>query len=225
MALISYWEGGVSRQVTLAELSALREAEASAASASPPQSAIEQLEAEVAEMSSIQAAMVSRATECDSDMSIEEVQVLSSELTAAMARLMPQLSGSRPPPTAEHLAAVLASREVALFVARLAPSAAASSAVPPAVPLAAPPIVGAVSLVTFNVPSGRRAAVEDLVVDSSARGRGIGRLLLECALDAARKKGVLKVELTSRPSRVAANALYQRAGFTLRETNCYSLAL
>ena len=221
MAFISYWEGGVSRQVTLAELSALREAEASAASASPPQSAIEQLEAEVAEMSSIQAAMVSRAT----DMSIEEVQVLSSELTAAMARLMPQLSGSRPPPTVEHLAAVLASPEVALFVARLVPSAAASSAVPPAVPLAAPPIVGAVSLVTFNVPSGRRAAVEDLVVDSSARGRGIGRLLLECALDAARSKGVLKVELTSRPSRVAANALYQRAGFTLRDTNCYSLAL
>ena len=189
-----------------------------AAAASRPQAATERLEADMAEMESIQAAMDRfRCTAAvASDISIEEMKVPGSEITAAMARLMPQLSEDRPPPTAEHLAAVIASPEVALFVARLAPSSRASS-------ISVPTIVGTISLVTFDVPSGRRAAIEDLVVDSSARGQGIGRLLLERALDAARSKGAVKVQLTSRPSRVAANALYRRAGFSLRETNCYSL--
>ena len=196
-----------------------------AAAASRPQAATERLEADMAEMESIQAAMDRfRCTAAvASDISIEEMKVPGSEITAAMARLMPQLSEDRPPPTAEHLAAVIASPEVALFVARLTPSSRASISIPPAVPPTAPPIVGTISLVTFDVPSGRRAAIEDLVVDSSARGQGIGRRLLERALDAARSKGAVKVQLTSRPSRVAANALYRRAGFSLRETNCYSL--
>ena len=187
-----------------------------AAAASRPQAATERLEADMAEMESIQAAMDRfRCTAAvASDISIEEMKVPGSEITAAMARLMPQLSEDRPPPTAEHLAAVIASPEVALFVARR------HRDLPPPT---AEHIVGTISLVTFDVPSGRRAAIEDLVVDSSARGQGIGRRLLERALDAARSKGAVKVQLTSRPSRVAANALYRRAGFSLRETNCYSL--
>lgn len=214
--MVTVWEHGVSRQVALEEMLDMHEDERAAA-ASRPQAATERLEADMAEMESIQAAMDRfRCTAAvASDISIEEMKVPGSEITAAMARLMPQLSEDRPPPTAEHLAAVIASPEVALFVARLRPSSTASISVPT--------IVGTISLVTFDVPSGRRAAIEDLVVDSSARGQGIGRLLLERALDAARSKGAVKVQLTSRPSRVAANALYRRAGFSLRETNCYSL--
>jgi ribosomal protein S18 acetylase RimI-like enzyme len=41
----------------------------------------------------------------------------------------------------------------------------------------------------------------------------------------ARERSCVTVDLTSRPSREAANRLYQRAGFQLRETNLYRFDL
>ena len=82
-------------------------------------------------------------------------------------------------------------------------------------------VFGMLSLVLFRSPTGRKAWVEDVVVDEKARGRGVGKLLTEHAIQVAREHGAHSVDLTSRPSREAANALYQRVGFEQRVTNVY----
>jgi ribosomal protein S18 acetylase RimI-like enzyme len=81
------------------------------------------------------------------------------------------------------------------------------------------------TLVVFRIPTGVRAWIEDVVVDESARGHGVGEALNRAALDGARRKGAKTVDLTSRPSRAAANRLYQRLGFVARETNVYRYEL
>ena len=65
---------------------------------------------------------------------------------------------------------------------------------------------------------------EDVVGDGEARGQGAGQALVEAAVEHAGKLGARTVDLTSRPSREAANRLYRRAGFELRETNVYRYA-
>jgi ribosomal protein S18 acetylase RimI-like enzyme len=77
----------------------------------------------------------------------------------------------------------------------------------------------------FRIPTGVRAWIEDVVVDGSARGHGVGEALNLAAIEHARKNGAVTVDLTSRPSREAANRLYQRIGFTARETNIYRYSL
>jgi ribosomal protein S18 acetylase RimI-like enzyme len=86
-------------------------------------------------------------------------------------------------------------------------------------------IVGTLTLVVFRIPTGVRAWIEDVVVDDAARGHGVGELLNVRALEVARSKGAKTVDLTSRPSREAANRLYQRIGFQPRETNVYRFSL
>jgi ribosomal protein S18 acetylase RimI-like enzyme len=70
-----------------------------------------------------------------------------------------------------------------------------------------------------------RAWIEDVVVDESARGHGVGEALNLAAIDESRKRGAITVELTSRPSREAANRLYQKMGFVARDTNVYRYSL
>ena len=82
-------------------------------------------------------------------------------------------------------------------------------------------VLGMLSLVTFPIPTGLRGWVEDVVVDTKARGKGVGKLLTMHALKEAQKMGVLTVDLTSRPSRDVANRLYQSVGFSARVTNVY----
>jgi len=86
-------------------------------------------------------------------------------------------------------------------------------------------IVGSLTLALFRIPTGLRAWIEDVVVDDAARGKGVGRKLNEAAIDHARSVGATTVDLTSRPSREAANRLYQRLGFEARETNIYRFKL
>jgi ribosomal protein S18 acetylase RimI-like enzyme len=82
-------------------------------------------------------------------------------------------------------------------------------------------IIGTATLVTFRIPTGMRAWIEDVVVDEAGRGQGVGMALTEAMVERARELGSRTVDLTSRPSREAANRLYQRAGFAARETNVY----
>jgi ribosomal protein S18 acetylase RimI-like enzyme len=82
-------------------------------------------------------------------------------------------------------------------------------------------IVGSLTLAVFAIPTGIRAWIEDVVVDESARGLGAGEALTMAALDTAKAKGATSVDLTSRPSREAANRLYLRLGFVARTTNVY----
>ena len=146
-------------------------------------------------------------------MTVELVTTSSPEIVEAMERLIPQLSRSAPALTAEQCEAFIAQEGVFLFVFR--PEAEAGQSAP---------ILGMLTLATFTIPTGLRAWVEDVVVDGEARGQGAGQALVEAAVEHAGKLGARTVDLTSRPSREAANRLYRRAGFKLRETNVYRYA-
>ena len=141
---------------------------------------------------------------------IEVASQVTPELVAAFARLIPQLSKSNPPPSERDLASIVTSRSSVLFMAH------DESIADPV-----EQIVGSLTLVLFRIPTGLRAWIEDVVVHESTRGKGVGQLLNEAALDYAHKAGAQTVDLTSRPTREAANRLYQRLGFKLRETNVY----
>jgi ribosomal protein S18 acetylase RimI-like enzyme len=80
------------------------------------------------------------------------------------------------------------------------------------------------TLVTFPIPTGLRAWIEDVVVDGEARGRGAGAALTTEAVRIARAAGARTVDLTSRPSRAAANRLYERLGFQVRDSKVFRLA-
>ena len=80
---------------------------------------------------------------------------------------------------------------------------------------------GSLTLVIFKIPTGIRAWIEDVVVDKDSRGKGVGKLLTEKAIELAEQHGAKTIDLTSRPSREAANALYRKAGFKQRDTNIY----
>ncbi len=86
-------------------------------------------------------------------------------------------------------------------------------------------MAGTLTLVVFRIPTGIRAWIEDVVVDESLRGRGAGDALTRAALDKAAELGARTVDLTSRPSREAANRLYQRIGFERRDTHVYRIML
>ncbi len=131
------------------------------------------------------------------------------ELAAALERLVAQLSRSNPPPTRQQVDELLASPAISQFVARDEDGS----------------IVGVSTLAVFRIPTGRRAWIEDVIVESTLNGRGIGRQLTETMLAHAREQGCVTVDLTSRPSREAANHLYQKVGFERRETNVYRLTL
>jgi ribosomal protein S18 acetylase RimI-like enzyme len=135
---------------------------------------------------------------------VEIVTEVTPELVDAFARLIPQLSSSNPPPDADALAAVVGADVNTVFVARADDGE----------------IVGTLTLCVFPIPTATRAWIEDVVVDSEHRG-GIGRALTGAALERAVALGAKTVDLTSRPTREAANALYVKMGFALRTTNCY----
>jgi ribosomal protein S18 acetylase RimI-like enzyme len=139
-----------------------------------------------------------------------EVVEVDDELVAAFVRLTPQLSSSSPAPGADELAAIVASPATVMFIARDVETG---------------EIVGSLTLALFRIPTGIRAWIEDVVVDQAARGQGVGEALNQAALSRARAEGAKTVDLTSRPSREAANRLYKRIGFEQRDTNVYRLKL
>ena len=136
---------------------------------------------------------------------IEEAAAVSSELVAAIAALVGQLSSSARAPTPAQLDAIVASPASRLLLARDGEGR----------------VIGMLTLVLFPIPTGVRAWIEDVVVDADARGRGVGALLTRAALRLAAAHGVRTVDLTSRPGREAANRMYAKLGFGLRATNVY----
>lgn len=135
---------------------------------------------------------------------IEQVTEVTPELMDAMQRLIPQLSVKKPPTEAE-LRLLVGSESSSLVVARNEDGT----------------IVGMACVSTYCVPTGLRAIIEDIVVDEAARGKGIGEALTRRCLNIARLKGAPHVTLSSNPGREAANHLYLRMGFTLRDTKPY----
>ena len=144
-----------------------------------------------------------------SDVTVEEAIVADPELLSAIRRLLPQLSRSAPPPEAYELETMTSSPATQLLIARLPDGS----------------IVGTLTLAIFRIPSGVRAWIEDVIVDDEARGHGVGRALCDEAIRRARLAGARTVDLTSSPTREAANRLYVRLGFDLRETNVYRFSL
>ena len=86
-------------------------------------------------------------------------------------------------------------------------------------------IAGMLTFVTYRIPSGQKAWIEDVVVDKSKQGKGVGKALVERAIEYAEQLNISKVDLTTAPFRVAANILYQKIGFIKRETNVYRLQM
>ena len=86
-------------------------------------------------------------------------------------------------------------------------------------------VMGMLTVGMYVSPTGTKAWIEDVVVDEVLRGQGLGRMLVEHAIDFCKEKGVDTVYLTSNPKRVAANGLYQSMGFVRKETNMYKLEL
>jgi ribosomal protein S18 acetylase RimI-like enzyme len=129
---------------------------------------------------------------------------LSEDVVESIGRLVSQLSSSAPPPSAGELGEIAGSTGSVLFLARLGED-----------------VVGMLTLVTYRIPTGVRAVIEDVVVDETRRGAGIGAALVSAALAESDRRGARHVDLTSRPSREAANRMYVRMGFTERETNVY----
>ncbi len=127
------------------------------------------------------------------------------ELHAALQHLVPQLSRSNPAPNLAAVRAMLTHDSVTQFLARGDDGT----------------IVGVATLATFPIPTAVRAWVEDVIVDEAVTNQGIGRLLLDAMVARAAELGAKTVDLTSRPSREAANHLYRKAGFEIRETNVY----
>jgi ribosomal protein S18 acetylase RimI-like enzyme len=139
---------------------------------------------------------------------VEKAEKVTEEIVAAFEVLIPQLSSSNPPPSRESLEKIVQSPATELFLARVDGR-----------------IVGSLTLAMFRIPTGLRAWIEDVVVDDAARGHGVGAALNIAALDEARQQGAVTVDLTSRPSREAANKLYKKLGFVERETNVYRYTL
>ena len=134
-------------------------------------------------------------------------------LVEAFSRLIPQLSSSSPPPTAAELLSIIDNPNSVLFIAELDGDDDVRS------------VVGSLTLAFYRIPTGLKAWIEDVVVDESARGLGVGEALNVAAIDESRQRGAKNVSLTSRSSREAANRLYQRLGFEPYETNLYRFGL
>ena len=140
----------------------------------------------------------------EKNIKIEEIVKVDDELLAAMNRLVPQLSNSNSPPDRSALEGIVASDSSILLAAFIDRE-----------------IVGSLTLVVFSIPTGKRAWIEDVVVDEKCRNKGIGEALNQDAIKIARQLGAKTVDLTSRPSRESANRLYKRLGFLQRDTNIY----
>ena len=139
---------------------------------------------------------------------IEAVTEATPEVHAALARLLPQLNPTLAVPTMERLQAIVADPAVTLLVARDEHE-----------------VVGTTTVIVYTTPFWIKARLDEVVVDESARGKGVGAALVRASVDLAREKGVEVVELQSAVHRAEANRLYPRMGFKLRETNVYRLVL
>jgi ribosomal protein S18 acetylase RimI-like enzyme len=134
---------------------------------------------------------------------LEQATEASAELRDAIHRLLPQLTAARTPPTLEQLADVVTGQT--LLLARGDDGG----------------IIGCATLVQYRVSSGLKGRIEDVIVDGSARGQGVGEALVRECMARANDAQVLMLELTSMPYRDSANRLYKRLGFVRKPTNVY----
>lgn len=138
---------------------------------------------------------------------LEIATTVDADLVEAARRLYPQLVPNATPPSADQLREIVESPSTTMILARD--------------PANGDRIIGSLILVTFRLGRGLKAMIEDVVVDKAAREKGIGEAMSRDAIRIAAERGAVMVDLTSLPSREAANRLYQRIGFKKRDTNVY----
>jgi GNAT superfamily N-acetyltransferase len=139
-------------------------------------------------------------------MRIQAVTNLTPEVQEALRRLLPQLNPRLAAPDAERLRRLLEDPDVVLLIARDGVQ-----------------IVGTTTVIVYTTPFWIKARLDEVVVDASARGRGVGEALVRAALDIGRERGAQVAELQSGrgPTREAAHRLYERLGFKIRETDVF----
>lgn len=140
-------------------------------------------------------------------MKIEAASEPTPDVIDAVRRLLPQLSSIKAPDD-NTVTRLISAESNTVLLARVVDE-----------------IVGMLTLVLYPLPSGLRARIEDVVVDDAARGRGVGSALTRAAMERADQAGARTIDLTSRPSRHAANRLYERLGFQRRESVVYRVTL
>ena len=139
---------------------------------------------------------------------IFKLEESSASYVVAINALLKQLSSSPVLFTDETLQAIISSEASHLFILECEGKP-----------------VGMLTIGEYLAPTGRKMWVEDVVVDEAFRGRSFGTMLIEHAIDFASSLGCGTLMLTSRPTRVAANALYRSSGFSLKETNMYKMSV
>lgn len=146
----------------------------------------------------------------EEEISIVEVKDFSPEILESIQQLTKQLDENFEPLSQDDLKNMISSSNIHLYVARLNRNNS---------------IVGMVTLVVYRIPYKMKAQVEDIVVDSSMRGKGLGKKLMQFVIGKAKEYGVKSLNLTSNPKRETANNLYSNLGFEKRDTNVYRLSL
>ena len=141
---------------------------------------------------------------------ITELVEIDDDVVDAIALLIPQLSSTAPPPSLNDLSEIAANPNTALLAAHDTHDGS---------------ILGILTFVLYRIPTGLQARIDDVVVDEAARSHGVGELLTKAAIQRGRTAGAKAIGLTSRPSREAANRLYLRMGFEVRDTNVYQMQL
>src|SRR6266849_4186059 len=141
---------------------------------------------------------------------IEPVTEATPEVHAALSRLLPQLNPQLPVPTLERLQSIVADPAVTLLLARDGEQ-----------------IVGTTTVIVYTTPFWIKARLDEVVVDESARGKGVGEALVKAALEIGRERGAQVAELQSGkgPGREAAHRLYLRLGFKIRDTDVLRIVL
>ena len=141
------------------------------------------------------------------DIAIIEITKATKEIYSVMTKLLSQLTSSELSFSQKDLKRIVASKSSILFAA--VDKELNSN------------VFGILTLVLIDIPTAALARIEDVVVDKTVRGKGIGEAITLAAIERARELGITKIDLTSSPSRIAANKLYKRLGFKQRTTNVY----
>jgi len=141
---------------------------------------------------------------------VEAVAEATPEIHAALARLLPQLNPRLEAPDMERLRRLVADPAVTLLVAREGDA-----------------IVGTTTVIVYTTPFWIKARLDEVVVDASVRGQGVGEALVNAALEIGRERGAQVAELQSGrgPQRAAAHRLYERLGFRIRDTDVMRIEL
>jgi ribosomal protein S18 acetylase RimI-like enzyme len=78
-------------------------------------------------------------------------------------------------------------------------------------------IIGTLQLIvipSLSYQGGKRSSVESVRVDSKYRGKGIGREMMLLAIERAKERGCISMQLTSHGDRTEAHRFYERLGFS-----------